>query len=344
MQVALLRQAKASDRAVMLVQALTSGQLLPPRSIADATASSAVRPVALPDPLQVRNSSKVVTATRHSSTVPCACQPMHFCCSICSCSSQLQVRRLLAPAAAHAVEPGKIRHQYQARWAQAHAWVALGKLCLASEALAKRCVPLLVQELRAAPAPAVRNNIMVALADLCIQVPSPVRSATFCTAVVVGMHACTSRCGGMLILLPCPLSCLQRQCHCSLCHASMTFQQSSLCWLLLYLTPGSALQYTALVDAHVPRLAACLGDRHELVRRQALALLANLLQKVRRRRHHPSVPSDNTRRDADNRRNGALRRSQERSVITICQHVALALQLPSRSRCVWMHIDSLADT
>lgn len=56
--------------------------------------------------------------------------------------------------------------------AQAHAWVALGKLCLASEALAKRCVPLLVQELRAAAAPAVRNNIMVALADLCIQVPA----------------------------------------------------------------------------------------------------------------------------------------------------------------------------
>ena len=54
--------------------------------------------------------------------------------------------------------------------AQAHAWVALGKLCLASEELAKRCVPLLVQELRAAAAPAVRNNIMVALADLCIQV------------------------------------------------------------------------------------------------------------------------------------------------------------------------------
>lgn len=44
-------------------------------------------------------------------------------------------------------------------------------------------------------------------------------------------------------------------------------------------------QYTALVDAHVPRLAACLGDRHELVRRQALALLANLLQKV------PGVPA-----------------------------------------------------
>jgi hypothetical protein len=34
------------------------------------------------------------------------------------------------------------------------------------------------------------------------------------------------------------------------------------------------------VDAHVPRLAACLRDEHELVRCQALALLAHLLQKV----------------------------------------------------------------
>ena len=91
---------------------------------------------------------------------------------------------------------------------QAHAWVALGKLCLTDETLAKKCVPLFVQQLRAAKAPAVRNNIMVALADLCVQ-------------------------------------------------------------------------YTALVDTHLPRLAACLTDPNELVRRQALALLANLLQKVR---------------------------------------------------------------
>ncbi|KAL0028583.1 hypothetical protein WJX79_003483 [Trebouxia sp. C0005] len=89
---------------------------------------------------------------------------------------------------------------------QAHAWVALGKLCLTDEPLAKKCVPLFVQQLKAAKAPAVRNNIMVALADLCVQ-------------------------------------------------------------------------YTALVDTHLPRLAACLTDPDELVRRQALALLANLLQK-----------------------------------------------------------------
>lgn len=40
------------------------------------------------------------------------------------------------------------------------------------------------------------------------------------------------------------------------------------------------VQYTALVDAHVPRLAACLRDPHELVRRQTLALLASLLSRV----------------------------------------------------------------
>ncbi len=41
------------------------------------------------------------------------------------------------------------------------------------------------------------------------------------------------------------------------------------------------VQYTALVDGQVPRLAACLSDPHELVRRQTLALLASLLSRVR---------------------------------------------------------------
>ncbi|KAL6773776.1 hypothetical protein ACKKBG_A22455 [Auxenochlorella protothecoides x Auxenochlorella symbiontica] len=89
---------------------------------------------------------------------------------------------------------------------QAHAWTALGKMCLMDEALAKLCVPLFVQQLRSAAAPAVRNNIMVALADLVVQ-------------------------------------------------------------------------FTALVDAHVPALAACITDDNEVVRSQSLALLANLLQK-----------------------------------------------------------------
>ena len=87
-----------------------------------------------------------------------------------------------------------------------HAWAALTKLCLADERLAKRCVPLFVRELSAARCPAVRNNLLVGLADLCVH-------------------------------------------------------------------------YTALVDPHAMRLAGCLSDPCELVRRQALALLASLLQR-----------------------------------------------------------------
>ena len=40
------------------------------------------------------------------------------------------------------------------------------------------------------------------------------------------------------------------------------------------------MQYTALVDSHIPKLAACIRDPSEFVRRQGLALLANLLSKV----------------------------------------------------------------
>lgn len=40
------------------------------------------------------------------------------------------------------------------------------------------------------------------------------------------------------------------------------------------------IQYTALVDSHIQKLAGCLSDPNELVRKQALALLANLLSKV----------------------------------------------------------------
>ena len=90
---------------------------------------------------------------------------------------------------------------------QAHAWTALGKCCLADEALARECVPLFFQELAdEARAPAVRNNLVVALTDLCVR-------------------------------------------------------------------------FTSLVDVHVGKLARCLGDPCELVRRQTLVLLAGLLGK-----------------------------------------------------------------
>ncbi|KAL2628612.1 hypothetical protein R1flu_013298 [Riccia fluitans] len=50
-----------------------------------------------------------------------------------------------------------------------HLWVALGKLCLADDALAKRCIPLFVQELGRTNSAAVRNNIMIIMADFCVR-------------------------------------------------------------------------------------------------------------------------------------------------------------------------------
>ena len=50
----------------------------------------------------------------------------------------------------------------------AHAWTALGKLCLVSETLAKSCLPLFCHSLNSATAPEVRNNILIVLIDLCV--------------------------------------------------------------------------------------------------------------------------------------------------------------------------------
>ncbi|EFJ45782.1 hypothetical protein VOLCADRAFT_118285 [Volvox carteri f. nagariensis] len=83
-----------------------------------------------------------------------------------------------------------------------HAWTCLGKMCMADEGLAKKCVPLL--EMSGSPNPVVRINLLVGLADMVVQ-------------------------------------------------------------------------FTGLADAYVGRLADMVRDPHELVRRQALALLANLL-------------------------------------------------------------------
>ena len=78
----------------------------------------------------------------------------------------------------HADANAALHNDAAARFAavQAHAWAALGKICLTDEGLAKKCMPLLVQELGRAHAPAVRNNIIVALADMCVQVSLTIRS------------------------------------------------------------------------------------------------------------------------------------------------------------------------
>lgn len=89
---------------------------------------------------------------------------------------------------------------------RASAFVALGKLCLGDESLAKKCIKAFVKELSTTHSAVVRNNIIIIMSDLCIK-------------------------------------------------------------------------YTAWVDGYIPKLALCLRDPNELVRRQTLMLLTRLLQE-----------------------------------------------------------------
>ncbi|XP_042064167.1 condensin-2 complex subunit D3-like [Salvia splendens] len=50
-----------------------------------------------------------------------------------------------------------------------HAWLAMGKICLADGKLAKRYIPLFVQELEKSDSATVRNNIVVMMADFCVR-------------------------------------------------------------------------------------------------------------------------------------------------------------------------------
>lgn len=49
------------------------------------------------------------------------------------------------------------------------AWLTMGKICLADEELAKRYIPLFVQELEKSDSAALRNNLVVMMADFCIR-------------------------------------------------------------------------------------------------------------------------------------------------------------------------------
>eukprot|EP01119_Soliformovum_irregulare_P025524 TRINITY_DN9493_c0_g1_i1.p1 TRINITY_DN9493_c0_g1~~TRINITY_DN9493_c0_g1_i1.p1 ORF type:complete len:1075 (-),score=286.46 TRINITY_DN9493_c0_g1_i1:69-3293(-) len=52
---------------------------------------------------------------------------------------------------------------------RAHAFLALGKLCLEDEPLAKKCIPAFARELETSDYPVVRNNIIIVMCDLCIK-------------------------------------------------------------------------------------------------------------------------------------------------------------------------------
>ncbi|MCO5568222.1 hypothetical protein L7F22_021918 [Adiantum nelumboides] len=59
-----------------------------------------------------------------------------------------------------------------ARGVVAQAWVTLGKMCLANHELAKRCIPLFLQEFERSESAPVRNNIMIAMSDFCVRYTS----------------------------------------------------------------------------------------------------------------------------------------------------------------------------
>ncbi|KAL3841668.1 hypothetical protein ACJMK2_019782 [Sinanodonta woodiana] len=52
---------------------------------------------------------------------------------------------------------------------RAFAFITLGKLCLQHEDLAKKCVAALARELETSPDPAIRNNVVMVLCDLCVR-------------------------------------------------------------------------------------------------------------------------------------------------------------------------------
>jgi condensin-2 complex subunit D3 len=89
---------------------------------------------------------------------------------------------------------------------RAHAFVALGKLCLQDPQLAKSCISVFARELETSGSSVVRNNVMVIMCDLTIR-------------------------------------------------------------------------YTNLVENYISKLAVCLRDESEMVRRQTLMLLTNLMQE-----------------------------------------------------------------
>ncbi|WAR03163.1 CNDD3-like protein [Mya arenaria] len=52
---------------------------------------------------------------------------------------------------------------------RAFAFITLGKLCLQHEGLAKKCIAALARELEVATDPAIRNNVMIVMCDLCVR-------------------------------------------------------------------------------------------------------------------------------------------------------------------------------
>ena len=133
-----------------------------------------------------------------------------------------------------------------------------------------------VQEMCRSPNPVVRNNLLVALSDMV----RPHAGAAAAAAAAVCRHRPPRQPWKLLALMLLP----RRHTACAP-HAG-AWRLPAFFWLPTLTcprpswamgVPSQVVQFTGLVDTYVGRLAAMVCDPHELVRRQALALLANLL-------------------------------------------------------------------
>jgi condensin-2 complex subunit D3 len=67
------------------------------------------------------------------------------------------------------IENRILRAELLSRTVRAHAVLTLGKLCLQDEKLAKKCIPVFIRQLKVNHDHFVRNNVVVAVCDLCIR-------------------------------------------------------------------------------------------------------------------------------------------------------------------------------
>lgn len=72
------------------------------------------------------------------------------------------------------LKPTPTKHVRVSSLVRAHAFAALGKMCLIDEGLAKKSVPLFIREIEKSNDEAVRNNVVVVMCDLCVKYTSVV--------------------------------------------------------------------------------------------------------------------------------------------------------------------------
>jgi hypothetical protein len=150
---------------------------------------------------------------------------------------------------------------------QAHTWVAFGKLCLVDEGLAKKCVPLFVQVRDCKNSSSSGEQLQgpggVECSDCssCLSKSRPSICSRICRQLWV--RSCSLPLTGLVYHHPgaetlCHLGCcLGRGTH-ALLQALGASPHPVVRNNIMVALSDMVIQFTALVDSHMPRLAACI--------------------------------------------------------------------------------------